>query len=72
MRCLRAFGERNAARHPDSQTAKIQIRITLMNRFSALGTTEMVRVAFTKWGKEAPRLKQTFCNNACQHSYLHK
>ncbi len=42
---LKAFGERNAARDPDRQTAEIQIRIALMNRFSALGTAEIVRVA---------------------------
>ena len=49
MRCSKAFGERIAAKHPDSQTAEIQIRVTqirvaLMNRFSALGTAEIVRV----------------------------
>jgi len=42
---LKAFGERIAARHPDRQTAEIQIRIALMNRFSALATAEIVRVA---------------------------
>ncbi|MEI4231660.1 hypothetical protein, partial [Roseovarius sp. D22-M7] len=30
---------------PDCQTAEIHIRIALMNRFSALGTAEIVRVA---------------------------
>jgi hypothetical protein len=44
MRCLKAFGERIAARDPDRQTAKIQIRIALMYRFSALGIAEIVRV----------------------------
>ena len=44
MRCLKAFGERIAARDPHRQTAEIQIRIALMNRFSALGTAEIVRV----------------------------
>ena len=44
LRCLKAFGERIAARHPDSQTAEIQIRVALMNRFSALGTAEIVCV----------------------------
>lgn len=45
-----AFGERIAshetqnARPPDRQTAEIQIRIALMNRFSALGTAEIIRV----------------------------
>ena len=45
MRCLKAFGERIAARHPDSQTAEIQIRVALINRFNALGTAEIVRIA---------------------------
>ena len=45
MRCLKAFGERIAPRDPDRQTAEIQIRIALMNRFSALGTADIVRVA---------------------------
>ena len=45
MRCLKAFGERIAARDPDRQTAEIQIRVALMNRFSALGTAEIIRVA---------------------------
>jgi len=45
MRCLKAFGERIAARDPDRQAAEIQIRIALMNHFSALGMAEIVRVA---------------------------
>ena len=45
MRCLKAFGERISARDPDRQTAEIQIRIALMNRFPALGTDEIGRVA---------------------------
>jgi hypothetical protein len=44
LRCLKAFGERIAARDPDHQTAEIQIRIALMNRFSALGTAEILRM----------------------------
>lgn len=34
MRRLKAFGERIAARGSDRQTAEIQIRVALMNRFS--------------------------------------
>lgn len=45
MRFLKAFGEHIAARDPDRQTAGIHIRVALMNRFSALGTAEIVRVA---------------------------
>ena len=44
MRCLKTFGERIAERDPDRQTAEIQTRIALMNRFSALGAAEIVRV----------------------------
>lgn len=42
---LKAFGERIASRNPDCQTAEIHIRIALMNRFNALGTDEIERLA---------------------------
>ena len=42
---LKAFGERIAARDPDRQTVEIHIRVALINRFNALGTAEVVRVA---------------------------
>ncbi len=45
MLCLKSFGDRIMARHPDRQTAEIHTRIALMNRFSALGQAEIVRVA---------------------------
>ena len=44
MRCLKAVGDRIAAREPDRQTAEIQMPIAPMNRFSALGTAKIVRV----------------------------
>lgn len=42
MRCLTAFGERIAARHPDRQTAEIQICVALINRFNVPGTAAIV------------------------------
>ena len=45
MRNLKSFGERIASRDPDRQTADIHIRVALMNRFNALGTAEIERVA---------------------------
>lgn len=45
MRCLKAFGDRIASRDPDRQTAEIHIRVALINRFNALGTAEIERVA---------------------------
>lgn len=44
-RCLKAFGEWIAARDPDRQTAEIHIRVALINRFNALGTADVVRLA---------------------------
>ena len=38
-------GSHIAARDTDRQTAEIHIRVALMNRFNALGTAEIVRVA---------------------------
>ena len=45
MRCPKSFGERIAARDPDRQTVEIHIRIALMNRFNALGTAKIERIA---------------------------
>jgi hypothetical protein len=45
MRWLKALGERIAVRDPDRQTVEIQSRVALMNRFSALGTAEIVRLS---------------------------
>ena len=45
MKCLKAFGERIASRDPDRQTAEVQMRVARMNRFNALGTAEIKRVA---------------------------
>jgi hypothetical protein len=41
MNCLKVFGERIMSRDPDRQTAEIQTRIAIMNRFNALGTAEI-------------------------------
>ncbi|GGG65264.1 hypothetical protein GCM10011415_10040 [Salipiger pallidus] len=45
MRCLKSFAERIAARDPERQTAEIHICIALINRFNALGTAEIFRIA---------------------------
>ena len=42
---LKAVGDRIASRDPDRQTAEIHTRIALMNRVSALGQAEIMRVA---------------------------
>ena len=44
MNYLKLFGERIMSRDPDRQTAEIQIRIAIMNRFSAPGRAEIEAV----------------------------
>ena len=44
MNCLKLFSERIMSRDPNRQTAEIQIRIAIMNRFSALGRAEIKAV----------------------------
>jgi hypothetical protein len=51
MRCLKAFAERIAARDTARQTAEIHIRVALVNRFNALATAEVLRVASHQRGK---------------------
>lgn len=50
--CLKAFDVHNAAQAPDCQAAESHIRITLMNRFLALGTAEIVRVTQNLTGED--------------------
>ena len=45
MRCMKRLGERLMSRPPHRQTAELQIRAALLNRFTALGTPETIRVA---------------------------
>jgi hypothetical protein len=45
MRCLKLLGERLMARTFIRQTAELQIRAALLNRFSQLGTPVTTRVA---------------------------
>ena len=64
MKCLKAFGERIASRNPDRQTAEVQIRVALINRFNALGTAEIKHVARDQWERGHVGLLSDFCNNA--------
>jgi hypothetical protein len=45
MQCLKLLGERLSARTFNRQTAELQIRAALLNRFTQLGTPETMRVA---------------------------
>ncbi|PRY23196.1 hypothetical protein CLV78_105250 [Aliiruegeria haliotis] len=45
MRSLKSFEDHIAAKDLDRPTAEIHVRTALMNRFSPLGTAEVVCVA---------------------------
>jgi len=45
MRCLKSFGEWIPSRDPDRQTTEVHIRVALLDRFNALGTAEIERLA---------------------------
>ncbi|PZX09813.1 hypothetical protein LX81_04378, partial [Palleronia aestuarii] len=45
MNRLKLFGDRITSRDPDRQTAGIQIRIAIMNRYSSLGRDEIEAIA---------------------------
>ncbi|OLS42699.1 hypothetical protein BV392_20195, partial [Rhodovulum sulfidophilum] len=61
---LKLFGERIMSRDPDRQTAEIQIRIAIMNRFSALGRAEIEAIARKVTGKGIVRPINDLRNNA--------
>ncbi|OLS52568.1 hypothetical protein BV392_11530, partial [Rhodovulum sulfidophilum] len=63
---LKLFGERIMSRDPDRQTAEIQIRIAIMNRFSALGRAEIEAIARKVTGKVIVRPINDLRNNAAQ------
>ncbi len=45
MECLKLLGERLVARTFDRETTGLYIRAALLDRFTQLGTPEIVRVA---------------------------
>ncbi len=47
MRGLKSSGDRIAARDPGRQTAEIQLRTAAIDRFNALGSAEIMRLART-------------------------
>lgn len=64
MRGFKAFGERIAARHYDSQTEEIQIRVALINRFNPLSAAEILSVPLRQRGKGLSCARCDLRNNA--------
>ena len=45
MGCFKRLGERVMARDFERQVTELQVRVSILNRFTQLGTPETVRVA---------------------------
>ncbi|RYG55817.1 IS5/IS1182 family transposase, partial [bacterium] len=45
MRCFKRLGDRVMARDFERQVTELQVRVSILNRFTQLGTPETVRVA---------------------------
>jgi len=45
MGCFKRLGERVMARDFERQVTELQVRVSILNRFTQLGTHETVRVA---------------------------
>ncbi len=59
QRCLKVTGDRIAAKDPNRQTAEIDMRVALMNRFNELGTADVVRMASNTKGRRLHVSSQT-------------
>lgn len=57
-------GHRSKRFRPPNRRNRGKLRIALMNRFSALGTAEIIRLAPLQWRKAHSGLRPKFCNNA--------
>ncbi len=60
------------SRDPDRQTAEIQIRIAIMNRFSPLGRAESIAVHGRKVGKGVVMPEAALRNTARPHNKFQK
>jgi hypothetical protein len=49
-RCIKSFGELNAARDPRPPNREVHIRIVLINRFNALGTADRSEPFYSQGG----------------------
>lgn len=61
LRCFKAFNARTATTNPNCQCAETHICSALMNRISALGSADFVRVSWRQWGRGESRLRRGNC-----------
>jgi transposase len=64
MHCMKLLGQRLMARDFDRQVAEVQIRIAVMNGYTALGIPLTETVGGIRPGKGEPRTSKTLCNRA--------
>ena len=64
MHCMKLLGQRLMARDFDRQVAEVQIRIAVMNGYTALGIPVTETVGRIRPGKGEPRTSEALCNRA--------
>lgn len=64
MNCFKRLGEKVMARTFKRQVAELNIRASILNQFTELGTTQTVAVASIRLGFGVARPQVDLCNNA--------
>ena len=64
MHCVKLLGQRLMARDFDRQVAELQVRIAVLNGYTALGIPVTEAVGYVCPGKGEPRPSADLCNRA--------
>ena len=64
MHCIKLLGQSLMARDFERQVAEIQIRIAILNRYTALGIPVTEPVGYVRMGKGEERPSTDLCNKA--------
>ena len=69
MRYFKLLGERVMARDFDRQVTELQIRVAILNRFTAIGTPQTQRVGWLRSREGKIRPQADLCNRALLGAY---
>ena len=65
MNCIKMLGQSLMARDFERQVAELQVRIAVLNGYTALGIPVTVAVGWARPGKAEPHSDPDLCNCAC-------
>lgn len=70
MNCIKLLGQSLMARDFDSQVAEFQVRISVLNRYTVVGTHITEAVGQIRSGKGAVCPSTDLCNTADERRYI--